>query len=25
MGGRLVFKVFDEDTVMDEIVGAIVI
>ena len=25
MGGRLVFKVFDEDTVCDEVVGSIVL
>ena len=25
MGGRLVFKVMDEDTVMDEVVGSIVL
>ena len=25
MGGRLVFKVFDEDTISDEIVGSIVL
>ena len=25
MGGRLIFKVFDEDTVCDEIVGSIVL